>query len=425
MKNTITRYFSLLPCLLLLACEGNSQEPTVLETAEPVLAVLSTGVEKTPSFLFLSDIHLNHEAKDTPHKDDTGTTLWSATKTRLQTMMTSADAPKFIIYTGDLTAHQHQHSGESFPQSELDTNMAIVLNDLYEIAGTTPLFYAPGNNDALEGDYANFANYAGKTPFSLVDSARMNYPAPNATMVSYPKPGRGYYSARPFPGLRVIALNSVTLGHEHWTATAQRDYIPYGDTMMQWLTNELIDVKNTGEKAYLIMHIPPGIDAYSHRANKDMWDRQDNGRWEATFLKLADQHQDDIAGIFYGHTHMDEIRLLTKPGTAGAVVTEVAISSPGISPNHGQNPAFKTVSYSSTDYEPIDFTTYYTDQYNATWDANDTYTFTGKYGLNNISELTGKLDKQKFNIAANGLRETYKAGKGRSSDTPVKALVVE
>jgi hypothetical protein len=48
-----------------------------------------------------------------------------------------------------------------------------------------------------------------KTPFSLIDSAALHYPAPNATMVSLPHPGQVYYSARPFPGLRIIALNTV------------------------------------------------------------------------------------------------------------------------------------------------------------------------------------------------------------------------
>jgi hypothetical protein len=37
--------------------------------------------------------------------------------------------------------------------------MAVVLKDLHDIAGAVPLFYAPGNNDALGGDYAELANY--------------------------------------------------------------------------------------------------------------------------------------------------------------------------------------------------------------------------------------------------------------------------
>lgn len=406
----------LLPILLLGLTACLDDTPSDQAETNDVLpeAFVSQPADTVPlvsaaSFLFLSDIHLNTQANRTIAKDDTGTDLWGATKTRLQTLMASADAPSFIVYTGDLTAHSYQEgSHKSLSPDDLHDNMEVVLKDLYEIAGDTPLFYAPGNNDALGGDYYEFANYRGETPFGLVDSAAMQYPAPNAQMESLPHPGQGYYSARPFPGLRVIALNSVILGHNHWSATFQNNYVAQGDTMMAWLGEQLTDVRASGEKAYLTMHIPPGTDAHS---NTPMWDTVGNSRWQQQFLALADTFQHEITGILYGHTHMDEIRLLCRPGTTDTIVTEVAISAPGISPNHGQNPAFRTVSYDPSSFELTGYTTYHTDLSSTVW-GDGSYTFNDSYHCNSatIDECLKSLPYQEI---AKSLEATYLAGKDK------------
>lgn len=359
-----------------------------------------------PYFLFLADIHLNSHKADTPHKDDTGTNLWAAAMARLNTLMDSPNPPKFIIYTGDLTAHEYQNTGPSISLQDRHDNSAIILADLRSLADTIPLFYAPGNNDGFGGDYYAFTNNQDSSVFDL--DTTLNYPAPNAQMVSAPHLDNGYYSARPVPGsgLRIIALNSVILGHKHHGSLAT-DYWAEGNTMLTWLGTELTDVKKKKEKAYIMMHIPPGIDAFGG-AGSYTWDTKESNLWQTTFLNLIDSFQQEISGVFYGHTHMDELRQLASPSDP-STINEIAISSPGISPIFGQNPGFKTVIYDSKTFELQDFTTYYTNRTSTVW-GKDSLLFSTVYGCAGQSILDC-LKGRSVNSVATDMVKTYKAGK--------------
>jgi hypothetical protein len=414
--------FSLvLPLLVLTSCssKNTSDEPQPgKEAASKIKEGGKVNATPPPYFLFLADIHLNTKRTDTPYKDDTGTDLWSAAKTRLNTLVAQTPPPQFIIYTGDLTAHKYQHSGAKLSLSERQHNSKVVLTDLRSIAGSIPLFYAPGNNDGIDGDYHAFTNPNDSSVFDLVST--LDYPAPNATMISNPHPKDGYYSARPFDGLRVIALNSVILGYDHKGYPFSTDYKLMGDTMLTWLSTELADVRQQQEKAYIMMHIPPGIDAHG---GGYMWDTQQNNEWQSQFLRIVDTFQQDISGILYGHTHMDELRQLADPINS-SIINEIAISSPGISPNHQQNPAFKVVTYDKTSFELKDFTTYFTDRDDTVW-GNDSLRFSEVYGC------TGKTIKdcligRSVNSIATDMLNIYRAGKTDTSKTAIaSAILVE
>ena len=99
--------------------------------------------------------------------------------------------------------------------------------------------------------------------------------------------------------------------------------------------------------------------------------------WQDQFLGLVHQHAATVTGLFYGHTHMDEVRLLYD--RSGQKVTQVAISSPGVTPLDSNNPGFKLISYDPASKEPTDFVTYYTTPSATTWGAAS-YRFSDAYG---------------------------------------------
>jgi len=399
--------FSLL--LTLPACGSGPTEAPEATAPEIDLETLPALPPATAGnhFLFLADIHLDTERNHTYKGQDTGLDLWSAAKEKLAEVMSASEPPAFILYTGDLPCH-HPSSG---PQH--DANIKQTLIDLRKLAGNTPLFYAPGNNDGLGGDYYPFTNTSGKTPLSLVPS--LDFPAPNATMVSNPHPEHGYYSARPVDGLRVIALNTVLLGTSYYGATRE-EQLSAGDSMLAWLNEQLISARDTvKEQAYIIMHIPPGTDAHG---GGPMWDTHENNAWQSLFLAQAKTYEQTISGIFYGHTHMDELRLLTD----GSTYTELALSSPGISPNHGQNPGFKTVSYQS-DFQPTGFTTHYTNRDSTQW-GTSSYDFSDEYGCSNGTILSCLQGMQKSQIEQ-GLQATYKVHNGTGSANVNRGLFVK
>jgi sphingomyelin phosphodiesterase acid-like 3 len=354
-----------------------------------------------PYFLFISDIHLDIAVEHTDSSTDTGMDLWNIFKIKIDSVLSSANPPSFVLCTGDLPAHYKCNGSCLLTGDKLQKHnkeLTIVLTDLRNLVSRykIPLFYVPGNNDALSGDYYSFANGDGQTLFSLVPDIKNPYPALNtysaitgnfATtpyIVSMPDPKMGYYSVVALSGLRIIALNSVIWGNKYEPAD-NVSQVDAGNEEMNWLASQLQDAKTKGEKVYIAMHIPPGIDAYKFDQDKKPYTNwailpSVENSWLKTFLRLTTAYQATICGIFYGHTHMDEMRLLYD--STGQNVTEVAISSPGITPQHGNNPGFKSVSFDSTSKKLLNFTTYYTNLPVAGSWGNQVYRFSSVFSCN-------------------------------------------
>jgi len=346
------------------------------------------------TFLFLSDIHLNTFDSATEYGEDTGLQLWKNFLAKADSILSATDAPQFIIYTGDLPAHYPCDSSCYLAPGDREThnaNLKAILEGLRALADKCkkPLFYLPGNNDGLAGDYYSFADEKQQTPFSLVPDGKNPFPALNMQpgnkapcMVDNPHPAMGYYSAKPVEGLRLVALNTVIFSRNF---DAVDGTAPDADREeeMEWLAAQLKDASAKNEKVYIAMHIPPGLDAYS---GKSMWTDKPlkNGTLLNNFLALTTKYRSSIAGILYGHTHMDELRRLYD--TTGTTVTEVALCCPGVTPQHNNNPGFKVVSYQPQSKELLDFTTYYTRPQNAYWGAG-TYTFSSAFGCGKTCHL--------------------------------------
>lgn len=358
---------------------------------------VTENVKAEPSyFLFISDIHLNTEGTEpSEYGQDTRLDVWEMLKSKLMEVVQGDNPPAFIVYTGDLPDH-HPDNGALH-----DANIKTVLNELLDVAGKIPLFYAPGNNDPRGGDYFPYSDSTCMTPLDL---ARENsgYPAPNSKEVYNYNASYGYYSASMYNDLKIIGLNTVMFSISH-----NDEYHPHcsGDTLNQakesmkqlaWLRGELQAAKEEQQQVYMIMHIPPGNDAYQ---GIGMWK---DAAWQDSLLVYAEEFEPFISGMFFGHTHMDEVRRLTKPSDPDEF-SAVAISAPGVSPIFKNNPGFKKV-YINSNYEATDFTTHYTSKNNAVWGVNNkswgdsTFTFSETYGSEGgtIKETVAKMPIEKL-----------------------------
>lgn len=394
-----------------LRCSLTTFLASVLLAFAPGAAKAQTG---HPTYLHLSDIHLDLSGTSS----DTDPQLWAITQSKLASILDGPDAPAFVLYTGDLPGHYDcTRSDCGLDTSQVpshNANIRTVLSDLHDlVAGTAiPLLYLPGNNDSLAGDYFSFTDRAGKTPLSLVPDD--HYPAVHASTpcgrppctVSTPDPGLGFYSVRPVEGLRVIALNTIVLGRKYHAVdgAAQLDA---GNTQMEWLARELADADGK-EKVLIAMHIPPGNDAYAVSHGKTetwMWARHPDGvggqprchmeHWLDRFLDLVAAHRDAVVGLAYGHTHMEELRRLHD--RAGRVI-EIAVSAPGITTDHGNNPGFKRVTYNRESKELLDFTTFYTEKDSTSW-GDRQYRFSTRFGCAGETIL-GCLTGDRYNDTA-------------------------
>jgi sphingomyelin phosphodiesterase acid-like 3 len=115
---------------------------------------------------------------------------------------------------------------------------------------------------------------------------------------------------------------------------------------MTWLSRQLQEARESGQRVWVMGHIPPGIDPYSTVAKfRDVC----GGEAPVEFLssdrmsELLVEYGDVVRLGVFGHTHMDEMRLLEPEGgeAKGAEANRVAVKVvPSISPVNGNNPSF-------------------------------------------------------------------------------------
>ncbi len=365
--------------------------PPEAAAVRPAAAARAAPAQPTmPSlFLTLSDIHYsgaNNGSPGTPNcaKPETSPTLWGAAQAQLQ-RLNRRHRPTFVIYLGDLPSHCWNR-----PLTDLSTP----LDGLAQVIGTAPkLFYVPGNNDSIAGDYHAFTT-GGKTPLSLSPQWKAS-PVLNpgaSDLIDMSHVDMGYYAAYAVApaqgavGLRVIVLNTNMF-------TANYGINEYGtvkadtNAQIEWLETQLADVRSHGEKAIIAMHVPPGTDGSVVQSAdiKTMWDGGLNytgtvsglrhGWVQGTFLDIVARYQAEIVGTLSSHTHYNEIRRLrdcTQNLPNLGAFTELDLAIPSITTDHGNNPSMKLIAFDSQ-YEFVENTTFYAnDKLGKSWTRTGT-----------------------------------------------------
>lgn len=266
----------------------------------------------------------------------------------LHAMHSRLPGAKFITVSGDLIAHAFTcRYSTLFPNSTPAEYQAFVLKTITYVVGQLratfpgiPVYTALGNNDSSCGDYkldANSAFFALTAPiFADVLPASQRKHA-----IEDFKPG-GYYSvsmAEPMRNTRLIALNDNLGSPKHTTCAGQPDPAPAA-AEIDWLQSQLAAARAAHQRVWVIGHIPTGVDPYSTVAKMR---NVCAGKSPSEFLandQLADslvRSADIIRLGIFGHTHMDEMRLVTSETGTAQVPLKVV---PSISPVDGNIPAF-------------------------------------------------------------------------------------
>jgi sphingomyelin phosphodiesterase acid-like 3 len=261
---------------------------------------------------------------------------------------------KFITVSGDLIAHAFNcRYATVFPNAApgdyeafVVKTMGFAMDELRAAFPGIPVYVALGNNDSGCGDYqltagSDFLAQAGKVigeglPAGERESALQQFGA------------GGYYSvtmAEPMRNTRLIVVNDVFLSPKYSTCAGREDPAPAAEEM-RWLSGQLKQAREAGQRVWVMGHIPPGIDPFSTISKfRDVC----GGQPPVMFLssdKMADLMVDyaDVMRLgLFGHTHMDEMRLLEPEGAdapAAAVHMTAIKLVPSISPVDGNNPSF-------------------------------------------------------------------------------------
>lgn len=311
-------------------------------------------VQADVRFLTISDIH--YGSNNIPGDGhDTGGKLLTVALNKFSQLVNQVD---FIVTLGDFPEHQLINSGTR------PVYIKKVFQDLYQAnKAHRPMFYIPGNNDALQGNYQPFS-WKGQSPLTLSpDWKKACIYCDGLIIDSTGMQNDGYYSTYVLPrnnDIILFALNS--------TPFAKLPFIYHypeqdhdAQQQLDWLETQL--KSNHAKQLLIAMHIPPGK---SHHGSP-LWHEAYLKRFVTLLSKYA-SHYGEI-NLLTGHTHMDDIRHITLPNSTNIY----AYATPSISRIHHNNPAMKVFELNES-LKLQNYTTHYTD--NDTKWSNSTYSAT-------------------------------------------------
>jgi len=378
---------------LLVACSiavATAQSPAAGSTAAPVASAKPTA--NVPALL-LSDVHLDPFAdpakvvklnaapatewpailsapaspteaqdfaalqKSCPTRGiDTPYVLWQSS---LAAIHNNAAQAKFITLSGDLLAHSFDCKYKALlPTASPADYTAFTEKTVRTIATTlrsampgVPLYIAMGNNDSGCADYALDAThdaFLGLVAKIIGESLPADLaPAERAAAVRDFAAG-GNYSVplAAVPHTRLLVVDDLFFSGKYATCSGKADPAPAA-AQLTWLAEQIARARHQHERVWVMGHIPPGVDLY---ATARKFANVCAGAFPKMFLgneslaNLLSANADVVRLAIFGHTHADELRLLT-PDRSARVSAIAALGVPlkvvaSITPINGNRPTF-------------------------------------------------------------------------------------
>ena len=303
----------------------------------------------------------------------------------------AAGGSHVLIFPGDILAHKFPETFFALYGKE-DTEalhsfvyktVVFFATQVRERFGNIPVMFTLGNNDSYAGDYALVPGGAFLT--DTADTFYDTFLLGGADRKSYfnTYPAGGYFVAEP-PGFKIqfVCLNSVFFSrHRTEDCTDQANNIAM--TQLAWLEQVLEEADAAKKKVWIVMHIPSGasiygtVQTYMDPSGKIsdatlFWKESCQSR----FLEICERYANVIGAIYAGHTHMDEYRLILD---RNGEVYKATIITPAVSPQYGNNPAFKVLTLRGEDWEPLDYRSVNCDLDLASPDFSTYYVFSEAY----------------------------------------------
>ena len=290
---------------------------------------------------------------------DTSYQLW---QTSLSAMKTNATGVRFVTLSGDLLAHDFDTqffsacgSGNCGDLASFaEKTVEYVLQELRATLGV-PVYAALGNNDSPCHDYeltpgSEFLHTVGETITADV-------PAKERDQAEIDFSGGGYYSVTlpaPMENTRLLVVDDIFLASSYGPCPsgpqppAGKPLPLVGGPWIPWLEKQLGAVRADKKDAWVMGHIPSGVDPYD-TVKKKLKVCGTGAKPPKMFLPTPDPLSPDeleaalspfgdvIPLAIFAHSHMDELRLLPGPQAADPAVAMKMV--PSISPFNGNNPS--------------------------------------------------------------------------------------
>lgn len=276
-------------------------------------------------------------------------------RSALSEVRRQAERADLVVVPGDLIAHRFEaqaaralKAGEtSDPVRGFAVKTALyVLQELREAAPGRPIVVGLGNNDSECGDYRLAPNgpfLAGlRAAVRAMAGDELLAPDFDTTFAA-----AGYYRLRhpAADGVDIVVVNDVLWSTDYRDRCGTRGE-EAAAVMLDWLEATLRDIRATGRRAWLVHHIPVGIDGYTsmHRKAASCAARVTpylKEPYASRFTALIREHGAEIDLMISGHIHHDTYRVI-RSGDRPVAIDKIV---PGISPIYGNNPGFQGLTF--------------------------------------------------------------------------------
>lgn len=283
----------------------------------------------------------------------------------LNFLPTAIANPQFVLFGGDIPAHEIEYS-----LSELHDIINSTIQAIHNVYPKVPVLYCLGNHD--------FAPNNGFNNFS-VDQANFESIAPiikpftNDIQQESFKKGGYYYHDFPEGKLRLLILDTIIYNEA-------RDLKDDPYDQFSWIRKTSQEAHELGYRVGASIHIPPGI-AENTPPNFGQG-------WREEYMKIFDQVVKDsqIEFILAAHIHLDLFMPIYQPK---GVSKAYSLSAPAVTSSNHNNPSFRIIQYS--DGQIVDYIQYYADIMNNPQDELDwkiEYRFKEVYNFDRITSET-------------------------------------
>jgi len=326
------------------------------------------------------------------------------------------DDPQVALVTGDLLAHEFEAEYDRYAkdiskpayEAFVDKTIAFLAAQLGAALPRTQFVFILGNNDSYCGDYEvePHGAFLAHTERTLKPLVARGAGAPGFA-AEFPELG-SYVARMPIAGGRFIALNDVYWSRRYENACGSGAGKP-GAEEMTWLKSA-VEGAPAGGPLWLLMHIPPGIDAYASLHSSEPVALFAPG-FEAGLTRVLGSR--GFAAGVAGHLHMSTWRLV-PPGPSGKGTPVLGV--PSISPIFANNPAYLVLQVSPKTAGILDYTAFALDLSVGEGKWVPEYSFDDTYGVEafNPAALTQVQGKLREDPAMRARWERYyTSGSGR------------
>ena len=283
-------------------------------------------------WLFVTDIHLEAGRGGTrpaSYGRDTNAALFA---TALRAMHDVVPNPPVVVIGGDLLAHDMDRAHSTATA----VSIAKAFNHTFPHA---QFILTLGNEDSACGDYALAPNSAflRTVARAWAPMVNRNGAAPHFVQTFTHD---GFYTARlPIAGARAVIIDDVFWSPRYRAACGRAGNIT--TAALDQLARALPASKT---RAWLFLHIPPGIDTFStaYLAHRLVVVPFLNPTPRARLTALIGDPARNVALVIAGHTHKFAYRIVQESGKRAVPILLI----PALSPIFGNAPSFVTANVS-------------------------------------------------------------------------------